>query len=100
MDSRDGTSVFEHLPLVPEPPIYAVYLLIMISYSHLSFYTVKAYTVNQFVLKTTQVMVAFSKDPNPLKLNLGVGVYHTEVSLFLVLICSNCYFHNRDYSSQ
>lgn len=28
-------------------------------------------------------MAAFSKDPSPLKLNLGVGVYRSEVGLSL-----------------
>jgi len=28
-----------------------------------------------------QVMVAYSKDPSPVKLNLGIGVYRTEVNL-------------------
>ena len=26
-------------------------------------------------------MVAYSKDPSPVKLNLGIGVYRTEVNL-------------------
>ncbi|KAF3446439.1 hypothetical protein FNV43_RR11618 [Rhamnella rubrinervis] len=47
MESKDGSSVFEHLPLVPDPLVYAA-------------------------------MAAFSKDPSPLKLNLGVGVYRSE----------------------
>ncbi|XP_060673127.1 aspartate aminotransferase, cytoplasmic-like [Ziziphus jujuba] len=47
MDSRDGESVFAHLPLVPDPPVFAV-------------------------------MAAYGKDPSPLKLNLGIGVYRSE----------------------
>ncbi|KAF4394898.1 hypothetical protein G4B88_002775 [Cannabis sativa] len=43
----NGESAFEHIPLVPETPTYAV-------------------------------MAAYSKDTNPLKLNLGSGVYRTE----------------------
>lgn len=41
-----------------------------------------------------QVTAAFSKDPSPVKLNLGVGVYRAEVSLslslclFVCVICS------------
>ncbi|GAV90256.1 Aminotran_1_2 domain-containing protein [Cephalotus follicularis] len=41
------TSVFQHVPLAPEIPVYAV-------------------------------MAACSKDPSPLKVNLGMGVYRTE----------------------
>lgn len=29
-----------------------------------------------------QVTVAYNKDPSPIKLNLGVGAYRTEVSFF------------------
>ncbi|XP_034222553.1 aspartate aminotransferase 3, chloroplastic-like isoform X2 [Prunus dulcis] len=47
MESRDGGSVFAHIPKVPEVPLYAL-------------------------------QVAYGKDPSPLKLNLGFGVYRTE----------------------
>lgn len=29
-----------------------------------------------------QVTVAYNKDPSPLKVNLGVGAYRTEVSIY------------------
>lgn len=34
--------------------------------------------------------VAYNKDPSPVKLNLGVGAYRTEVSFFFLF--SLCYF--------
>ena len=30
--------------------------------------------------------VAYNKDPSPVKLNLGVGAYRTEVSFFFIII--------------
>ena len=33
-----------------------------------------------------QVTVAYNKDPSPVKLNLGVGAYRTEVSISIFLI--------------
>ena len=34
-----------------------------------------------FSQKNEQVTVAYNKDPSPVKLNLGVGAYRTEVML-------------------
>jgi hypothetical protein len=31
------------------------------------------------------VTVAYNKDPSPVKLNLGVGAYRTEVSFFFLI---------------
>lgn len=35
---------------------------------------------NFILLYNEQVTVAFNKDPSPVKLNLGVGAYRTEVT--------------------
>lgn len=33
--------------------------------------------------------VAYNKDPSPVKLNLGVGAYRTEVRLLFVCTCGS-----------
>lgn len=46
-------------------------------------------------LHTPQVMAAFREDPSPMKLNLGFGVYRTEVgfSLYSYLFLIKNQFH-------
>ena len=36
--------------------------------------------------------MAYNKDPSPLKVNLGVGAYRTEVSLCMFSMCAACSF--------
>lgn len=101
---QNGSSSFSHLPLVPEPAIYAVNSLDSIPYYLLLFELIpsmKIIITSSKWLKNSvpfvfvfgqQVMTAYANDSSPLKLNLGVGVYRSEVKLISFFLKSDSAF--------